>query len=346
MNNQTNQNKVILITKHIALINKNAHLNIKPNIKNLEAYLNKITILGGIVTPLEKSLFAVELKDTISIVSDKNISINKNSTHVFSNSTFKTIDLRGLDTSDLESFYCMFQYCKAREINLTGLDVSNVIKMTNAFNSFCGKLVGFETLDTSSVERTDCMFQNCRMNELNLSNFNTKSLKNMFGMFDSAVIDEIKFGNFNAKGIRNMSYTFYNFVTNNLDLSNFNTKSLRLATGTFQGLICNVLNLKQFNTKRVEEMDNIFRGCKAEEIILTDIDIYNVSLSYNYKSKEALCVSITSKCNSKITRLNNKIAKFNSNGNGNIQTLIFPSEPEYEELYRKTWRAGELSLLD
>ena len=97
-----------------------------------------------------------------------------------------TADLRGLDTSNLDSMYGMFGGCT----NLTSLDLSsfNTSKVTNMSLMFssCKKLTSLDlsSFDTSKVTNMLQMFMTCEtLTELDLSMFDTALVESMGEMF-------------------------------------------------------------------------------------------------------------------------------------------------------------------
>lgn len=99
---------------------------------------------------------------------------------------FISLDLSGLDTSNVTSMSCMFRYCyNLKTLDVSGLDTSNVTDMSQMFYDCNGltslNLSGF---DTSSVTGMDWMFYNCNsLTELNVSGFDTSKVTGMSSMF-------------------------------------------------------------------------------------------------------------------------------------------------------------------
>ena len=102
-------------------------------------------------------------------------------------SRLSTLDLSGLDTSNVEDMYCMFYGCsKLESLDLSGLDTSNVEDMYCMFYG-CSKLESLDLsgLGASKVENMSSMFCNCsKLKSLDLSGLDTSKVKYMFEMFE------------------------------------------------------------------------------------------------------------------------------------------------------------------
>ena len=81
----------------------------------------------------------------------------------------------------------MFEGCsRLSSLDLSGLDTSNVTDMSSMFGE-CRSLKSLDLsgLDTSNVARMFGMFKGCsRLSSLDLSGLGTSSVEDMFGMFD------------------------------------------------------------------------------------------------------------------------------------------------------------------
>ncbi|MBO6215171.1 MAG: DUF4214 domain-containing protein [Lachnospiraceae bacterium] len=101
-------------------------------------------------------------------------------------SELRIVDLRGLDTSDVEDMSSMFSACtKLRKVYLQGLDVSNVKDMSGLFKS-CILLeeVDLSKWDVSSVTGTVGMFDDCyRLGHVKLSSLPFNNCTYVDGMF-------------------------------------------------------------------------------------------------------------------------------------------------------------------
>ena len=141
-----------------------------------------------------------------------------------------TLDLSGLDTSNMTSMSRMFYNSTSlTNIDLSGFDTSKVVNMANMFSG-CNSLetVDLSNFNTSKVTDMANMFYNCTsLNKINLSSFDTDNVIYMQGMFYNLDnMPSINLSNFNTAKVINMNIMFAHSGFINLDLSNFNTDKL------------------------------------------------------------------------------------------------------------------------
>ena len=181
-----------------------------------------------------------------------------------------TLDLSGLDTSNMTSMSYMFLNSK----NLTNIDIS-----------------GF---DTSNVVNVDAMFRGCsNLKNINLSNFKTNKVTSMVLMFGECInLETVLFNDFGTSSVTNMMQIFYKcYKLKSLDLSSFNTDKVTNMYGMF--CYCNsltYLNLSSFNTSNVINMNNMFYGCNS--LINLDISNFNVKNVTNMGNMFAVCSNL------------------------------------------------------
>ncbi len=99
----------------------------------------------------------------------------------------KTIDLTGLDTSNVTNMAYMFYNCNTvTSLNVNGLNTSNVTDMQYTF-AYLKSLqeLDVSTLDTENVTNMRAMFSGCRsLSNIDVSSFNTSKVTNMTRMFE------------------------------------------------------------------------------------------------------------------------------------------------------------------
>ena len=145
------------------------------------------------ILPLSNGV-KVGLKDGVNSIGD-------NDGYVFDNNWSKldTVDLSGLDTSQLVDMTFMFKGCVASKIDLDGWNTSNVTHMTSMFSG-CNQIKKLDlgSFDTSKVTNMTAMFENCaNLINLNVSSFNTRNVINMRNMFEgTSMLQLIDLSNF------------------------------------------------------------------------------------------------------------------------------------------------------
>ena len=135
--------------------------------------------------------------------------------------TLKIVGGRGLKTG-----FAMFRECRAKYLDLSMLDTSNITDMTWMFALCTSKIIDFSKFDTSNVENMCKMFTHSVINRVDLSSFNTSKVTNMNSMFWCSSIKYLNVRTFDTSNVRNMGLMFAACSTDELDLSSFNTSNV------------------------------------------------------------------------------------------------------------------------
>ena len=218
-----------------------------------------------------------------------------------------TLDLSGLDTSNMTSMSRMFLNSKSlTNIDTSGFDTSKVVNMNGMFWG-CNNLknIDVSNFKTSKVTDINNMFADCSsLTALDLSNFDTSNVLYMGnpynysygGMFrNCSSLVSLNISSFNTSKVKEMSNMFHgcsSLVT--LDLSNFDTSNVTAMASMFDSCTnLKNLNLSSFNTSRVTNMQSMFKNCKNVE---------NLNLSNFNTSKVTIMSVMFYGCNS-LTKL-------------------------------------------
>ena len=169
-----------------------------------------------------------------------------------------------------------FAGSKLENVDLSGLDTSNVTSMGSMFYS-CDKLVKLDlsNLDTSKVTSMSSMFSYCsRLKELDVSSFNTSCVTSMYRMFaDSSGLQKLKLdvSKFETSNVTNMEYMFSGCsALKELDVSKFDTSNVTNMGYMFSGCRgLKELDVSDFNISNVTSMNNMFQDCSE----LTKLDV-------------------------------------------------------------------------
>ena len=173
-----------------------------------------------------------------------------------------SLDLSGLDTSDVTNMSNMFSYCPSlTSLDLSPLDTSNVTNMRGMFSE-CSSLASLDLspLDTSNVTDMSYMLSGCsKLTSLDLSPLDTSK-------------------------VTNMSYMLYYCPSlTSLDLSPLDTSNVTSMRGIFAH--CSKLaslDLSPLDTSNVTNMSSMLRGCsRISSFDLSPLDTSNVTdMSY------------------------------------------------------------------
>ena len=214
-----------------------------------------------------------------------------------------TLDLTGLDTSNMTSMSYMFYNSNSlKSINLSNFNTSKLLYANNMFNG-CTSLESLDlsNFNTSKVTNFSNMFKDCqKMKEINLSNFDTSSATNFANLFHNcSSLTTLDLSSFNTNKVTYMGSMFYNCSSlTSLDLSNFNTSNvINMGYGMFYNCkSLKELDLSNFDTKKVIDFSDMFNGCSSlENIELSSFDTTNATnmanMFYNCKSLKQLDLS-------------------------------------------------------
>ena len=226
----------------------------------------------------------------------------------------ESVDLSGLDTSNVTDMYAMFSNCQSlKSLNLRNFDTSNVKDMRRLFYN-CASLESLDlsSFDTSNIESVYNMFVDCKsLKEINLSTFDTKNVTSFSYMFDGCEslesldlrsfdttninkmngmfyecyrLKSLNLSSFNTSNVKDMNVMFYKcYSLENLDLRNFNTSNVTDMSYMF-AYCSNLkkLNLSSFNTSNVKDMQGMFNQCHSiESLDVSRFDTGKVTDMYN-----------------------------------------------------------------
>lgn len=151
-------------------------------------------------------------------------------------SYLETLDLNGLDTSQVTNMSNMFSqsnYLKDIKLNI---DTSQVTNMSSMFSSnYNLTSLDVSNFDTSKVTDMSYMFYYCSsLTSLDLSNFNTSNVTDMSSMFDNCPnLTSLDLSNFDTSNVTNMVGMFnYNIGLIDLYL-NFDVSSVQIISFIF-----------------------------------------------------------------------------------------------------------------
>ncbi len=125
--------------------------------------------------------------------------------------TLTSIDLSGLNTSNVTDMSHMFEYCvNLNNLDLSGFDTSSVTTIYNMFYNSGIQTINFGDFDTSKVTNMYGVFWNCeKLTSLDLSKFDTSKVKDMSHMFYGCErLTYLDLSNFDTSNVTDMSYMF------------------------------------------------------------------------------------------------------------------------------------------
>ena len=235
-----------------------------------------------------------------------------------------SLDLSGLDTSDVTNMSNMFSYCwSLASLDLSPLDTSNVTDMSYMLSG-CSKLTSLDLspldtskvtnmsymlyycpsltsldlspLDTSNVTDMSYMLSGCsKLTSLDLSSFDTSQVESMGGMFDGCSrLASLDLSSFDTSNVTGMSRMFYGCSSlASLDVSSFDASGAVGMKGMFSG--CSklaLLDVSSFDTSRVTDMSDMFHGCSS--LASLDVSSFDTSNVWGMKGMFNGCSELVS----------------------------------------------------
>ena len=213
-------------------------------------------------------------------------------------SSLQSLDLSGLDTSSPEDMADMFYGCsKLSSLDLSAFDTSKVTGMAGMFSG-CSKLASLDLsgLDTSSATEMTGMFEGCsKLISLDLSGLDTSNVKYMAWMFyGCSKLASLDLSGLDASKVADMNSMFRDCSSlSSLDLSSFDTSSAMGMSSMFSGCSSlKSLDLSSFDTSRVGDMSSMFCNCSSLKSL--DLSGLDASNAWNMSSMFYGCSSLSS----------------------------------------------------
>ena len=200
---------------------------------------------------------------------------------------------KGLTTANY-----MFSGCgELTELDLSGLDTSNITEMNNMFyNCINLTTLNIKNFNTSNVVKMDYAFGSLyRLKELDLSHFDTNKVTNMANLFYlSHGLEKVNLSSFNTEKVSSMKYMFYNCSgLKELDLSSFDMSKVNNVADMFGNNnelkeIKSFKNLGKGYTSKTENYSNYklnfskANNLSAESLMdILENGLFDLNITYN-----------------------------------------------------------------
>ena len=185
----------------------------------------------------------------------------------YEDGNLQSIDLSGLDTSQVTNMSYMFHNCSnVSNLDTSRFNTSQVTDMGGMF-SYCVKLTSLDvsSFDTSKVTNMKFMFWNCEnLSSLDVSSFDTSRVTDMPWMFAVCRnLTSLDVSGFNTSQVTDMGNMFYTCEKlTSLDVSGFDTSQVTNMYEMFNSCTgLTNLNVSGFDTSKVTDMHGMFSWC-------------------------------------------------------------------------------------
>ena len=211
------------------------------------------------------------------------VKLPADSSHIFSGlSALTTLNLWGLDTSNVTNMSYMFYDCRSlKSLDLSCIKTPSVTDMSCMLdNCLALAKLNIKGLDTSNVTNMSSMFYKCKsLTTLTLSVLEPSNVTDMSDMFfQCESLAGIYMPNLNARNVKDMSYMFCGCKSlTTLDFRDFVAENVTNVSYMFNGCEkLKYLDLHELKIKKVNNAKNMFTGCKALNVLITP-NIYGSS---------------------------------------------------------------------
>lgn len=178
--------------------------------------VSMLNLMGQSYERINNTIIAMYTDNCVTLYSEGGFYTLEDASRLFYFSSFTSIDMKGVDTSQTKYMDEMFCECNASVIDVSEFDTSNVDNMSgmfanciasldlrsfdtrrvkdmsSMFSGFEGKMIELSSFDTSHVQDMTMMFYGCEAEHLDLSHFKFCGVQDMFGKCRACITDNIK----------------------------------------------------------------------------------------------------------------------------------------------------------
>lgn len=316
------ENAVYIDRDFIRRFNTKRSIYFKSNV-NISTLKSKVAMIGSKLSNPLANIYILENDSSIGVISDKQLTLKTNCKRLFADTDFKSIDLRGLNSSYVKNMTEMFEKARAESINLSTMNTSNVEKMKDMFKYTRVEKLDLSSFNTSKVTTMEGMFHSCFARQINISSFDTINVTEMSRMFYDSNVEQLNLKHFNTSKVGNMWGMFRKCKVKELDLSSFRTPVLTTTESMFEKCLATKIDISNFTFTKCKFMASMFAYSEAEELDLRNFSTiekcYCESMFYGCKAKEinlsncnfsrSVTTNMFIKCNAKLIATDARLLK-------------------------------------
>ena len=142
------------------------HWRFRSNVADMEKAAAKGKMMGYEIHDFENGLVSFKAEHQVTIYSEKQITLPEDASLLWKDIPFLTINLKGVDTSNVKSMKGMFMgspYAyQVDEIDMSDCDVSKVTDLSFLFCNCTASKIKMFSVDLSKVKEQNAMFSNCK----------------------------------------------------------------------------------------------------------------------------------------------------------------------------------------
>ena len=221
-----------------------------------------VTTLSGM---FQSNPYSASHLDTVNMTGFTTSNKLQDTSAMFSQcSLLVSLDLSGLDTSNVTNMSKMFRECSSlTSLNIDVLDTSNAVDMSEMF-TFCTDFCGLDpyTLNTSKAENISKLFSGCNFETFDVSQFDFSNVTDMSGLFYSCgYLKSVNMSGMDLSRVKDMSWMFYYCgVLESVDFTNTTTLALEDTNNMFFNCASlESIDLSSFSTPNLKNTSEMFK---------------------------------------------------------------------------------------
>ena len=199
-----------------------------------------------------------------------------------------SIDLTGIDVSTAVNMSNLFAYDKnLTTLNLGNFNAASATNMSNMFTNTTNlKNLDLSKFESPAAQNMSGMFSYSGITNIDLSQIESSNVRNMSNMFSGVKMDSMDASKLNTENVENMSSMFQNakittlsfYDTENPTATLFKTNKVTDMTDMFRSNNTATLDLSKFDTSKVKSLQGVFYGSAVSSL---DISTWNTESATN-----------------------------------------------------------------
>lgn len=178
---------------------------------DFETFKRKASMIGTDRLNDYKDIVSYDTGDETVVASNVDMTLPSSCRFLFSHKDLTCLDISGLDLSNVINASYMFYDIRVNSLKLGNVDTSNIENMGSMFASFEADELNLSGLDFSKVTNMQGMFIGSKIKKLTLGHLELPEVVNMSNMFYSSRIDEVDVDGIDAPKIEYIKTLSQNF---------------------------------------------------------------------------------------------------------------------------------------
>lgn len=234
----------------------------------------------------------------IVVCDDKPIYLEKNASNLFNNTTFSTINLENVNTTETINVDNMFYGCESEYLNLKGVDFSHVISMQYTFSCMENlKSLDVSNLHTINVEDMEGLFAYSNIDNLNIVGLDTRNCECFISMFEKTkILCPLNFSSFITTKVISMKSMFKSSnIQSIIGIETFDTVNVKTYKDMFYECNTPFINVSSFKISKNADLTGMFYKVCTGVLDLSGFDFSNAyDLTYFITNASISVLNISS----------------------------------------------------